>query len=375
MSDERKDSRVRRLRPRRATPVAPARETAASVLPGVPRVGSLDALLREVDSLRLTLETDLTMAASAVEAGAPQIAIDIIDADRRGLTTFEDRALDHLLDLSDAVPAPRSGSRWQAAAPFVAAAAVVGFLVGGVPTSTVPASVRDLRSASASNNLTRLTDAAAAGETNNVLDAANDLHEQLEEVLAQAKTDPAAARAALVLLSAERAAIEQSTSHDSPALRAVLAQSARLSSLIFQALPHSVRTTLPTPAVPVIQPQPTPSPTAAPKPKPSPSASPAPAPSRRRARAPSRPRRPAPRRPPSPTRSPSSRASDRSAHAGSSSLRPGRSALTSSPGRPRRGGPGSSSPGAAARRRACPVPRGRRAARCRPCGWPPPPLP
>ena len=116
---ERGSRPVRRLRSVRP-PVTD--ETAASILPGHPRVGALDALLREVDGLRLTHETDLTLAAAAVEAGAPESAVDIIDSDRDSLHTFESRALGHLSDLA-AGPVVRRHSRWSRvpAAPFVAA--------------------------------------------------------------------------------------------------------------------------------------------------------------------------------------------------------------------------------------------------------------
>lgn len=251
---EREARRTRRLRsvPAVSPDAVPTegRESAESVLPDAPRVGALDALLRDVDGLRLTLETDLTLVASALEAGAPQVAADILDSDREGLRTFEQRALAHLSDLSAPVPAPVPAParrrRWVSvpAAPFVAAAAVVGFLVGVVPQTMThrPDDVITATSA-ATNSLSELTSAAASGQTNDVREAATSLHDQLAALVATAQSDPEAAQRALILLSQERAAIVQSG--DSVALRDVLLQSTRLTDLILQALPKAARSAAP----------------------------------------------------------------------------------------------------------------------------------
>jgi len=53
-------------------------------------------VLRELDGLRLTLETDRSLAASAVEAGATAWAVDLIAPGRAGLRAFEGWALEHL---------------------------------------------------------------------------------------------------------------------------------------------------------------------------------------------------------------------------------------------------------------------------------------
>ena len=211
--------RARRLRRRRALPPgAPgpeARESAESVLPDLPRVGALDALLREVDGLRLTLETDLTLAAAAVEGGRPQLAGDILDSDREGLRAFEDRALGHLAEL--ARPARR---RLRVpAAPFVAAAAVAGFLLGVVPHATSgngdPATT-SVASESPTQSLLLLREATSNGDTAQALEAANILHGQLTPILLQAQTDPSAAVRALALLRQEQHLLAGAA--DTPAL-------------------------------------------------------------------------------------------------------------------------------------------------------------
>ncbi|MGZ6793074.1 MAG: hypothetical protein ACXVFV_08980 [Mycobacteriales bacterium] len=282
---------VRRLRAVAEGEQAP--ETAGSVLPGVPRIGPLDALLREVDGLRLSLETDLGLAADAVEAGAPQAALDLVVAERAGLRDFEDRALAHLADLAGDELPPRARRRWWSrvpAAPFVAAAAVVGFLVGVVPHTTgTPTAPLTASPASASQSLAELAQLAAQGQTAEVRTAANALHSQLLALVAEARTNPAAARQGLLLLSAERAVIAQSG--DSSALGDVLAASTHLSRLILSALPAAAPTAPAQPAVVVPTPgrassSPAPASSPAPRtssapasPAPKPSSSPTPRPS------------------------------------------------------------------------------------------------
>lgn len=299
----------RRLRPVRALGAVelpgPRTETAASILPGSPRVGALDALLREVDDLRLTLETDLTLAAAAVEAGGTAAAVEIIENDIEALHDFEEGALGHLSDLASHAPAqPRSrgGLRWQhlarvSAAPFVAAAAVIGLLIGVAPTGandTAP----EIATVSAQSTFDHLTSLAAQGRTSEVRIAAQTLHSQISALVGRASDNPAAAQQALLLLSYERSVIVQSG--DSAALHDVLLQSAALAAKIRSALPWAIRTAVPAvPNIPVAPPapkrqgtkakptasaSPTPSPTPSkssptPKPSASPTASPKPSPS------------------------------------------------------------------------------------------------
>ncbi len=264
---QREGQPVRRLR---ALHPVVTLETAATILPGSPRVGDLDALLREVDGLRLTLETDLSLAASAVEAGAPSIALDIIENDRVGLAAFEGRALGHLSSLSSTAVGRR---RFRVpAAPFVAAAAMVGFLVGVVPNAAGPDEVTT-STVGANGSLTQLQNFAADGHTSQVRAASATLHQQLLAVVAAAGSDPAAAQQALLLLSDERDAIVQSG--DSFALHDVLVQSTALANRIRNAMPATIRKSVPVAPFVVV---PTATPSASPKPsaKPTPSATPSP---------------------------------------------------------------------------------------------------
>lgn len=275
------ESRRRRLRPSRASD-RPKPETAGSVLPGVPRVDALDALLREVDSLRLTLETDLTLAAAAVEGGAPHLAADILDSDRDGLRAFEQRALGHLEELA----APRRRRLRVPAAPFVAAAAVAGFLLGVVPHTTRP-TVPDTitaQAASADRSLADLEAAASSGQTAQAIAAANQLHGQIAQVLAAAQDDPKAAKAALALLHKEQVVLQ--SAGDAAALDQVLAVSRQLSRTLLTVLKTAPPSSVPTAPVvvaasshprPHSSPTPTSRPATAPTSSPSPSAKPRPA--------------------------------------------------------------------------------------------------
>ncbi|HUR12861.1 MAG TPA: hypothetical protein VM097_00060 [Mycobacteriales bacterium] len=259
--------------PGRRLRLVPVRRPSEPDVP--PRVEALDALLREVDDLRLTLETDLTLAASAVESGKPGIAAEILGADRVALHSFEERALDHLSELES----PRRHRLWAQvhAAPIVAAAALVGVLVGVVPQALGPRTDGG-QSTVAADSLYRIQELAENGSTDEVRAASAQLHRQLAGVVANAESDPAAAQTALLLLTYEQSAIVRSG--DSRALADVLRQSQALAAAIVAALP-SKRTSVPrlAPVVtePTSAPRPTASPTASPKAKPT--ASPTAAPS------------------------------------------------------------------------------------------------
>ncbi len=256
----------RRRRPRRAAPL--------------PRVADLDALLRDVDTLRLTLETDLSLAASAMEAGEPALAADILDADREAVANFEALALGRLGSLEEQGaerPARRRTRVMPQAATFVAAAAVVGVLAGVVPQA-ISHHPDTASPAAATDSLERLQALVEHGNPNEIRAASVELHEQLAAVVATAGTDPAAAQHALLLLSYEQSAIARSA--EPSVLADVLRQSQALASAIRAALPPAVRRTIPVqlPAAPT-KPPATTSPTPTPKPSPTASKRPAPAPS------------------------------------------------------------------------------------------------
>ena len=269
--------------PESAGPLGPA------AVDPVPRVADLDALLRDLDALRLSVSTDLTLAAAALDAGSPEVAASVLDSDRATLLAFEQRALHHLERLTAAaaheaardeaghvvgvheagpaggadapagqpvaVPRPRRRSRASRvllpAGPLLAAAAaVLGVLGGFVPSTagtggaTAPASTRTAVASYA--ELTRLTlDGADAAE---VRRAAEQLHEELERIVARAGSDPVAAQEALALLESETLVLGSSADRD--ALTQIIAEARAMVARLKAALPPAPRTPR-APAAPV----------------------------------------------------------------------------------------------------------------------------
>lgn len=231
-----------------------------------PRVADLDALLRDLDALRLSVSTDLSLAAAALDAGSPEVAGAIIDSDRATLLAFEQRALRHLERLSTAaaaataqspappvlVPRPRKRSRasrmLMPAGPLLAAAAAVLGVLGGfvaTPSPDLSASSASTQTAAASYaELTRLTlDGADAAQ---VRRAAEQLHDELAGIVADAGSNPAAAQEALALLESEALVLDSSADRD--ALSQVIAEARAMVARLRAALPPAPRT----PRAPVV---------------------------------------------------------------------------------------------------------------------------
>ncbi|TBR17726.1 MAG: hypothetical protein EPO57_08835, partial [Chitinophagaceae bacterium] len=188
-----------------------------------PRVADLSALLGEIDALRLTLQTDLTLAAAALEADAAGLAVELVDGDLAEVRAFAARSAGRFADLqggervevddpddvlladevlADEVPVAAALPRRRilSAAPLMAAAAaLIGFVAfvpdrGGVqsPETTMTSA------AMAGWELNRLAREGAPDEALRL--AAMELNDELAELIAQAATDPAAAQQALMLL-------------------------------------------------------------------------------------------------------------------------------------------------------------------------------
>lgn len=249
--------------PRAARPA-----TGPTAVPGVPRrrsaqdlarVPELAALLGEIDALRTTLETDLSLAAAALEAGADDLAGELVDGDRSELRAFSARAAAHLIALdaaAAATPAPvptpvaalprRRRPRLLQAAPLLAAAAaLLGFAAGVVPDRGVasqPATTLT-SAAQASYELNRL---ASLGATDEALrQAAEELNAELSALVAQASGDPAAAAQALVLLDSTDDVLTRS--NDTGLLRGVLAEARALRARLQGALPAAALPPAPVP--------------------------------------------------------------------------------------------------------------------------------
>lgn len=272
-----------------------------------PRLADLDALLREVDTLRSTIRRDLTLAATAAEAGADDLAGWLLLGEGGEVRAFEERALAHLAAATatatttaeaPVVPAPRRTSRMLPAAPLVAAAAaVVGFLTGIVPGTGAPAVSSPNTSNAALQSYAQLARLASDGASPTRLSAAAvRFHASLAPLVASAGANPAAAEKAIALLQSERAVIAGEA--DSPVLRAVLAQADALVLRLQATLPRRpARIVLPLPPVAHDDDKrasTAPKSSASAKPSPSPSVSPTPAPSASASPAPSGSARPSP---------------------------------------------------------------------------------
>ena len=290
------------LRRRRPVPAAP--EAVVPTAAETPRVAEISALLGEIDALRTTLTTDLSLAAAALEADQPDLAAEVVTGDLTELHVFERRALGHLRSLDSATPAVQTSAdavvlvprplrrRMLPAAPVLAAAAaLIGFVV--VPGTSSPATPAPTLSsaAQASWELNRLVEQGAP--TDELRDAAEEVNDRLAALVAVAGVNPAAAHEALLLLANTTEVLEEAG--QPAALADVLAEAKQLAAQLAAVLPQAPRTgTAPRPArvvsslLPVLK-QPAPrrssatrtddgTPRTTPAPKPSTAATPAPAP-------------------------------------------------------------------------------------------------
>lgn len=239
--------RLRSWRPRR--PVEPPPAFAPAPVPQVAvspdsRVPEISALLADLDTLRLGLSTDLGMAASAVEAGAYDVARDVVDGGRHDLASFVARAERHLSRpaAGDAVPAvgmpptPRRQARRLAVLgpALTAAAAVVGLLTGVVPDGSGSAGPRpSLMSEAAASyaELWRLHEQGAPASR--LREVARQLHAEVGRIVGVAAADPATAEQALRLLELEVRVLGHP--QHGGALDAELAESQRLVSVLRRA--------------------------------------------------------------------------------------------------------------------------------------------
>ena len=300
-------------------PVRTPPRLALTVLDEAARVPGLAALLRDVDNLRQSLRTDLSLAATAAAAGEPELASFVLHGPDLGTSTtlaaFEQRALAHLTSLELAergapgdqgprapgghsAPALRTRTRRRRlipAAPILAAAAALfGMLVGLSPhTSRTSLTGADTAATAALARVSQLAfgDAPAA----ELSAAAAALHASLLPLVAQAAANPQAAAQALSILQVETDILQRSSNPG--LLLDVIDQAQVLVRQLLAALPSRL------PVGVTVQPERTPDPapaTRAPSPAP-PSPAPRTSPSASPTRTTPAPSSPATRRPASPT--------------------------------------------------------------------------
>lgn len=312
--------------PRRAVPPRLRRPADPAALPfgaapdeDTPRVADLSSLLADIDALRLTLQTDLSLAAAALEEGAQDLAAELVDGDLQEVRAFAGRATDALARLdapADELPVlvPVRRRRILSAAPLMAAAAALVGFVAFSPSRPAATPETSLTGAMAGyGQLSRLASEGAPDEQLRL--AAMQLNDELAALIAQAADDPAAAQQALMLLDQTSEVL--AGQGDSGVLRGVLAETVMLRERLRDALPAAVKRPArpaPRPALPVlprVEQEPdkertssAPPPKASPKPaSPKPSPSPSPAPSTAPSSAPE----------PPPTSGPSPQPSDKPA--------------------------------------------------------------
>jgi hypothetical protein len=272
------------MRLRRRTTAPAVGTDAASRIAAVAEHGgaSVDEVLREVADFRLALETDMLIAAAAADAGEAQIASDVLAGERVELASFQERMLDRLADAAaDDEISGRRAARAKAERRIRvrhmrlagAAAAVLGLIGGGFASrvAEVSPATEQVALAEAEEQLDVLARATLSGSTASVEAMAAELHETLEELIAEhAGGDPAVAAQIARILHEEQALLDQRPSTDSKVIARVITLAKRLSRLA----PKSVRGTI-APLIPETESRPKARDdrsTASPKPSPSPSA-------------------------------------------------------------------------------------------------------
>jgi hypothetical protein len=241
----------------------------------------VEDVLRDVAEFRLALETDMIIAAAAVDADSPETLSEVIDGERLELATFHDRLLERLADAAadDELAVVRrarqprrsiAGRATQAVAAAAAALAVFGATRAITPSS--PETTVDATEVAAMEDADqRYADFSSAVTSESpvaVRAAADQLHESIEQLINDHAHDPAVAQRAAQLLQAE---ISLLRANDPQGASRVLAEARTLIVLLQQAAPPKVRASV----KPVLDAAVAP-PTTSSKPKPKKTASPSP---------------------------------------------------------------------------------------------------
>lgn len=238
----------------------------------------VEEVLKDVAEFRLALETDMIIAAAAVDAGSPEVLSDVLDEERLELATFHDRLLERLADaaaddeiaLRRARKAPRAGRVSRVVAVAAAALAVFGasraVINPGMGATTNVAAMD-----TATQHYADFSDAVTGNSPTSVRDAASQLHRTLQQLITDHASDPAAAHRAAVLLQAE---INLLSAADPDGASQVLAQARSLVTMLERTAPAEVRASV----QPVLDAAEQPRRTTKPKSTSSPTASPTPSP-------------------------------------------------------------------------------------------------
>ncbi len=249
-----------------------------------PRVADLAALLGQINTLRATLQTDLTLAAAALDAGAPEVAAELVGDDVHAVADFQARSLAHLRaletveraaaspwalpdstvgqhgpvpppgsatgadDAPHAEPGSRQGGtvrvlrRLLPGAPLVAAAAALLALFGGVSSTPTPPPTVSAVSAAAAASYELESLASRGASSEELVAAAANLNDELARMVADSGNSPETAQTALLLLQRSTVVLARSTR--GRALDGVLADARLLEAVLRRALPPDVERSL-----------------------------------------------------------------------------------------------------------------------------------
>jgi hypothetical protein len=276
-----------------------------------PSPQGVERLLAELADLRLLLDSDLTIAAAAVDADALQLASDVLSDEHERLNSLQARILRGVppvprplpaeapepiaaapLDLVPVARLSRMARRLPTGAASALAAAAVAAAVLGASIaphlhSGSPTLAASVDQATDSYDAFHRIATTRSGDAADVQAAAAALHASLQPLIDAAGTSPESAQRALELLQAEQLLLMQSRPAGAMAIlrearRLVLKLRSAAPSVVPPAATKPLPTTSPAPT-PTTKPtkKATPSPTASPTPSPTPTrkATPSPTPS------------------------------------------------------------------------------------------------
>lgn len=238
--------RSARRRGRRA-PAAPLTDTERIAAVAAGAHVPVEEVLRDVADFRLALETDMIIAAAAVDAENTDVLSDVLDEERLELATFHDRLLTRLADaaaedeiaLRRARKAPR---RRGAAVTQLVAAAASAFLMFGAarivsaPSTTLASDPAALQNADRSY---AAFSSAVSGTSGVTIDqAAADLHATIEQLINEHADDAGVAQRTAQLLQAEIALLKINNPIGADD---VIARARRLATLLKRAASPHVR--------------------------------------------------------------------------------------------------------------------------------------
>jgi hypothetical protein len=273
-----------------------------------PAPAGVERLLAELADLRLLLDSDLTIAAAALDADAPGMASQIIGDEHERLNSLQARILRGVTPrpepavalVAQRLPLARRFANHlpAGATAALAAAAVAAVVLGGasvIPTGhgSRPALAADVANATDSYDAFSRIATSKTGVAADVEAAAAALHASLQPLIDAAGSNPESAQRALELLQAEQLLLLQSKPAGANAIlreahRLVLRLRSQAPSVVPPAATRPLATASPKPAAktsakPTTKASPSPSPSASPatkpSPKPKPSTSPSPSPS------------------------------------------------------------------------------------------------